>query len=48
MIDNFQGWTINDVLKTDRETLMKIMLMSTNQKQEKQKITPLHEFIKNG
>lgn len=56
MIKSFPGWTINDVLDTDDDTLMDLMEVKMadhtqktgSRKTKKDKnIIPMHEFLKN-
>lgn len=40
------GWTINDVLDSDRDILMKLLATDNKKKKANEEIVPLHEFIK--
>lgn len=46
VIKNMPGWTINDVLDSDRDILMKLLATDSKKKKAKEEVVPLHEFIK--
>ncbi|WP_333603895.1 hypothetical protein [Lactobacillus acetotolerans] len=42
VVTNLPGFTINDIMKTDRETFQKVLLESNPEK----KAVPLADFVK--